>query len=112
MAGQPTFPTSQPPISGATAAIAAPDAAQMPTARPRFSPEKAALRRARLLGSNNAAPMPCAARATSRIGRLGASAHTKEVSAKMPVPMSSNRLRPKWSPSAPPRSNSADSGSR
>ena len=38
IAGQPTVPTSQPPISGATAAAAAPAAAQMPTARPRFSP--------------------------------------------------------------------------
>ena len=43
----------------------------MPTARPRFSPSKAALSKARLLGSSSAAPTPCAARAASRTSRLG-----------------------------------------
>ena len=44
---------------------------------------------------SKAAPKPCAERAASRIGRLGASAQTSDVTAKMLVPMTSSRRRPK-----------------
>ena len=69
MNGQPTPSTSQPPSIGASAPEIAPTAAQVPTARPRASPVKEALRVARLLGSSIAAPSPCSARPARKISQ-------------------------------------------
>ena len=66
MNGQPAVSTSQPPSIGATAPAIAPAAAQVPTARPRSSPVKEALRMARLFGISIAAPSPCSARAARK----------------------------------------------
>ena len=78
MKRQPSPSTSQPPSKGAMAPAIAPAAAQVPTARPRFSPEKEALNVARLLGSSIAAPSPCSARAPRKSVRLGATAQSTE----------------------------------
>ncbi len=94
MKRQPGPSTSQPPSRGATAPAIAPAAAQVPTARPRFSPEKAALRVARLFGSSSAAPIPCNARAARKTARLGASAQRIEASANRAMPSCITRRRP------------------
>ena len=79
---------------GATAPAIAPAAAQVPTARPRFSPEKAALKVARLFGSSIAAPSPCSARPARKRARLGAAAQSTEAAVNRAMPESITRRRP------------------
>src|ERR1043165_6543384 len=99
---QPNASMSHPPRTGPTAAAIELVADHVPTARPRASPENAEPKIARLLGSRNAAPVPCVAPAANNQGRLAAAAHAAD-----PIP---NRLTPKIrilrrpyrSPVAPP----------
>ena len=112
IARQLTVSISQPPRRGPIAPAAAPTAAQVPMARPRASPEKLAPRIARLFGISTAAPIPCNTRPASSQLSVGATAQRIEAAAKIPTPIISARRRPKRSPSAPPISSRALSGSR
>ena len=94
MKRQPSPSTSQPPSIGASAPAIAPAAAQVPTARPRFSPVKEALSVARLFGSSIAAPSPCSARAARKMSRLGAAAQSTEAAVNRAMPHSITRRRP------------------
>ena len=61
-----TCSISQPPKIGPMLAVIAVKADHVPIAFPRFASSKEALMMARLPGTSNAPPMPCAARATIR----------------------------------------------
>ncbi len=94
IARQPTVSTSQPPITGPSAPVIAPAAAQVPIARPRSSPENPAPRMARLDGISSAAPTPWTARPASNSPRLGASAQASEARLNSISPAANTCFRP------------------
>jgi hypothetical protein len=94
IARQPTASTSQPPRSGPSAPATELAAAQVPTARPRASPSKAAPRIARLAGTSSAAPTPCSAHTASSQPNPGASAHAADAAAKTAMPARNMRFLP------------------
>jgi hypothetical protein len=89
-----TASTSQPPRTGPTAAVAAPAAAQMPTARPRASPSKVTPSMAKLLGISIAAPMPWMKRAPIKTASPGARPHAAEASPNRTTPKMRSRRCP------------------
>ena len=94
--------TSHPPRNGPTAPATPPSPDQAPTAAARSGPWNEAEIRARLPGVSSAPPMPCSARAAIRTSTVGARPQASDASANHATPMRKIRLRPKWSPSAPP----------
>ncbi|MNG07975.1 hypothetical protein D3C84_913040 [compost metagenome] len=72
-----------------------------PIALPIFSLGTAPLTSAMVSAIMVAAPMPCTARAAISNHRLGASAHRSEATVNSAMPISSNRRRPRRSPSRP-----------
>src|SRR5262249_2710343 len=94
--------TSQPPKTGPTPAAIDVNPDHVPMACPRRSLLKLALINARLPGTRNAAPTPCAPRAMISCTMSGARPHQTEARAKSRTPDAKTRLRPRRSPSEPP----------
>jgi len=103
---------SQPPANGPTAVHTPESPDHAPMARERSSALIEAERRARLPGTSNAPPIPCTARAISRVMAFGASPHIAEAPEKATRPMTKTRRRPRRSPNDPPRIRSDPSVSR
>ena len=106
-ARQPTWSTRTPPIAGPAAAASAPAALQAPIAAARRSGAVSESTTASEAGIIAAAAAPCRARATSSVGRLGASAHSRLKSVKPPTPAISSARRPTTSATRPAGASSA-----
>ncbi len=98
---------SQPPATGPSAAKTLVHADQVPIARPRRSGSKDAERMESPCGINNAAPIPCTARAVINWAIEVEAAQAAEASAKSTTPHRNVRRRPYRSPMAPPSSSNA-----
>ena len=73
-------------------------AVQVPTAAPRSSASSwVAVSTASDAGTSSAPATPCSARAATRIGAVGATAHSSEVTANHATPSMSACLRPRTS---------------
>ena len=81
--------------------------AQMPMPRARSGPRNVPLSRARLLGTTRAPPAPWINRAAISVPTVGAAAQASEATSMTARPTMRMRRSPKWSASAPARSNSA-----
>ncbi len=103
---------STPPPAGPITVAMPVQAVQVPTARPRSAPSKAAARIAREPGTSSAPASPWSPRAAIRTPLVGASPQRTEVTPKRPRPMMKIRRLPNWSPSEPPTRSSATIASR
>lgn len=101
-ARQPTCSINHPPATGPMADIMALKADHVPIARPRSASSKVALIIARLPGTRNAAPTPCAARAAMSARVEPARPHAIDAMVNRIVPARNVRFRPNWSPMEPP----------
>jgi hypothetical protein len=93
--------TSRPPTVGPRVPATAASPAQSPTTRLCWREGKACKSNPSEVGTMTAAPTACAMRPPTRIGSVGARAHTTDATVKTTVPTSRKRRRPKWSASRP-----------
>ncbi|MNS80513.1 hypothetical protein D3C72_1141940 [compost metagenome] len=98
---QPTWAINTPPSVGPSEVPIADIVPSTPIALPIFSLGTAPLTSAMVSAIMVAAPMPCTARAAISNHRLGARAHRSEATVNSAMPISSNRRRPRRSPSRP-----------
>jgi hypothetical protein len=106
-ARQLTCSISHPPITGPSAVVIALNPDQVPIARPRSASLNVALMIARLPGTRKPAPMPCSALAIISTRGEGARPQKIDAAVNETTPKRNTRLRPNWSPIAPPTSISA-----
>ena len=107
MARQSKRSISTPPPKGPIAAPTATAAAQVPSARPRWSRGNVATTMAKELGVMMAAPMPCTTRAAMSHPTSGAAAHAADPAANTPAPARNTRRAPSASVSRPAGTSSA-----
>ena len=104
------------PSGGSSAVVSARAAAQVPTARPRSSPENAVPTKARLAGMRNAAAAPGTPRRTTSAPAVGASPQAIDAAANPERPRMNVGRWPNVSPTDPPKrirgQRSADTHSR
>ena len=84
---QPMVSTRVPPTMGPSTVSAEVAAAQIPKARPRWSPGNAWVMIDSAPGTRNAPEAPCSSRKTTSHSRVGARPHSAEVTAKLARPM-------------------------
>ncbi len=95
--------TSRPPSTCPATAERPAVAPYSPMARARARPSVAAWIVASTWGTSTAAAAPCSMRAATRNPIVGARPHRPEVTVNAASPQAYSRLRPKASPSRPPR---------
>jgi len=92
-----------PPKRGPAAVATPPTPDQAPMARERSCRRKDAWRMARLAGARRAPPTPWSTRAAISTPAFGANPQQTEATSNQTTPMKNMRLRPRRSPSEPPR---------
>ncbi len=100
-ARQPAAPIRRPPSAGPRAVPTADIDPRIPMARPALPSGAVSRASATVSAIIAAAPAPCAARAATRTGRVGAAAQTTEAREKSAIPPPRTRRWPKRSPSCP-----------
>ena len=103
--------STMPPMNGPIDVVSDEKAAQVPIALPRVAAGYDLAMIARLPGTINAAPMPCAARVTISIWASVDSAQASDIAMNTAMPVAKMLRTPNTSPAAPPSSTSAERNS-